>query len=1170
MNKIKTFFSGLTKKQIILFIAIFICLLSFTVIPAFASHKNKINLNELSLWDGSIASSYRRGTGTEEDPYIIASGEELAYLATNNEDTTNKYYKLSNNIVINNGIFEYEDNNILYTLDGDTYYVKPYTNQCYSDEELTSFVGRINIFSNIDNFKGNLDANSYTIYGLYMTNSTEEELALFTKLSGSIKDLYLENSFIYGGDITATLASTTNNATITNVLVNGITTSNSNVREKTITKTVSDIQEASTNDELTVTRNLEYKQDTANLKNSKVTGTVTLSTGDLTTTNLTINGTRVTSNSFELDLGTNYINKLVVKMSSPTPTVVTISNIVYEETYYESVTSNIVGIAKGSTLTGLINNGKVFGNTIGAGLVGVSVDTTLIDSYNTGDITGSISAGVIGETLSTPTTITNVYNKGTATYGLVGIINANSTTTLTSVFDSTASTKIGARVSTVNIVNGYKLSGNDVGFITTTEANLKNATFMNNLGFVTYDEEDIENKKWIYLPDIYPVLYFDDITEPIAKININAHNWDRETYTLSRINLKNNTTFNIATISELRPVKEAYYYISTSSTPLTKEQVRSISAWEEYNSVVSLSQEGYYIIYAKVTDYNDEVYYLNSDVLVLDKTGAVITIAIGNENVDHETSSYPIFYNANKNIVLSATDNLTGVKELSYYLSNTTLTNADLEETEWVTYTNAISFDSSSKKMLYVKAVDNNDNVTYENTPYISVNGYTKSNLILGRSTSNNLNNISITNDSSISFTSTFTSNETLSNNKKHVLVASTTLPVNTVITLIDNSNKKVYKYTVRGNEDTKYEEVGKYLYFLESFKTLKQTAEYYSETSSLTSDYKITIDFKDATIVNNISNLSVDMGIYDNSMIVVDTLQSTKNVFNIVKNAKANLFISSSFTGSIVYNSNSSTNIPILTGVSLTNNVFDTTIENKNIGLIIRLTDASGNLVDKKHLKNLSLSINGDECSVNSNGLYRVNLTGTSNKNITLNVTTMADNSRLPSGTYYLKISPYIAYDGINTNTISEQLISIPVVVTNSFTTRNYIYDVIMDEANKIIPKNSITKTINFSVIEKGTFTAPSIRVSLYEKDDLTAYSQDYTKVDLGNYISNNLTSLGNNNYLLVANPVRYNGTVNTYNNVSLTFDTRRFNYNSYKLVFELYDGNTRIGIVDKYFIVK
>ncbi len=56
------------------------------------------------IWDGSIAAGFAEGTGAEEDPYLISSGSELAYLAqqmNNGNDYSGVYFKLTNDICLN-------------------------------------------------------------------------------------------------------------------------------------------------------------------------------------------------------------------------------------------------------------------------------------------------------------------------------------------------------------------------------------------------------------------------------------------------------------------------------------------------------------------------------------------------------------------------------------------------------------------------------------------------------------------------------------------------------------------------------------------------------------------------------------------------------------------------------------------------------------------------------------------------------------------------------------------------------------------------------------------------------------------------------------------------------------------------------------------------------------
>ena len=64
-------------------------------IPSLARFKNYVNLenmfNEIQTWDGSVATSYASGSGTEEDPFVISNASELAFFTQSVNDSTTKY-----------------------------------------------------------------------------------------------------------------------------------------------------------------------------------------------------------------------------------------------------------------------------------------------------------------------------------------------------------------------------------------------------------------------------------------------------------------------------------------------------------------------------------------------------------------------------------------------------------------------------------------------------------------------------------------------------------------------------------------------------------------------------------------------------------------------------------------------------------------------------------------------------------------------------------------------------------------------------------------------------------------------------------------------------------------------------------------------------------------------
>ena len=57
----------------------------------------------IQYWGGTAATGFAGGTGTVNDPYLISTGEQLAYLvSTTDSNTTNgKYFELTDDIYLN-------------------------------------------------------------------------------------------------------------------------------------------------------------------------------------------------------------------------------------------------------------------------------------------------------------------------------------------------------------------------------------------------------------------------------------------------------------------------------------------------------------------------------------------------------------------------------------------------------------------------------------------------------------------------------------------------------------------------------------------------------------------------------------------------------------------------------------------------------------------------------------------------------------------------------------------------------------------------------------------------------------------------------------------------------------------------------------------------------------
>ena len=125
-------------------------------------------------WDGTIADGFGGGSGTEEDPYLIYTAEQLAYLAyyiNSGNKCAGVYFKLMSNIDLDN---------ISWTPIGiGTTTTNWSTSMSYS-------------------FSGTFDGNGHTIYNLKINNPGSSFVGLFGYLErATVCNLAIENASVY-------------------------------------------------------------------------------------------------------------------------------------------------------------------------------------------------------------------------------------------------------------------------------------------------------------------------------------------------------------------------------------------------------------------------------------------------------------------------------------------------------------------------------------------------------------------------------------------------------------------------------------------------------------------------------------------------------------------------------------------------------------------------------------------------------------------------------------------------------------------------------------------------------------------------------------------------------------------------------------------------------------
>lgn len=175
-------------KKALAFILTFAMLLSAVItaaaVPATAA---------TGVWDGTIADSYAGGTGTEADPYLIETPQQLArmvgydvltnYTADVINGSTGKYYKLTADIYLND-------------VTASDWYTKSGLNEWYT--------------GTASRFCGSFDGDGHTIRGLYFA-SNAAYAALFPIIDSYAADRYFKNiriadSYICGSSMAGAVA----------------------------------------------------------------------------------------------------------------------------------------------------------------------------------------------------------------------------------------------------------------------------------------------------------------------------------------------------------------------------------------------------------------------------------------------------------------------------------------------------------------------------------------------------------------------------------------------------------------------------------------------------------------------------------------------------------------------------------------------------------------------------------------------------------------------------------------------------------------------------------------------------------------------------------------------------------------------------------------------------
>ena len=760
-----------------------------------------------------------------------------------------------------------------------------------------------------------------------------------------------------------------------------------------------------------------------------------------------------------------------------------------------NISAGLIINANNSNIEKVVNRANVE-NKIASGLIGISNNTNITKSYNLGNINGETSSGIVDTITSSESSLSYVYNEGTLTNKSSGLVS--------NIIDSIIEIR-----NSYNSFNTNALGRKENSNITITNSYNK----ISNEEFLTYNKNAIKelfNDNEFFYDDI-PLTKLDYETQKYVNIVLKNNVWNTFKENVDYISYDEDLSFILVSTKDYKAIKNVYYYLSEDE--LTKDDLETVN-WTDYDKPIDLNKKGIYILYVKLVNYNDEVNYLNTDRVYLYVDNIYASIKVDDKSWDELHSPSYVFIN-NKKVEIKAYS-INDIKSIKYLVTSDILDSNDLvETTSWINYQNPINIKNDS--IIYVKVEDKNSNIIYLNSDLFIDTKYSISNLKSGGNLKFNSN---MTYNSSISFDVELDNENVTLDGFTRSIVSNEVLPVNTHIVISDITRNKVYEYSVTeltGKEIAlnKFREVG---------LIIEKT---YSNEDTQKEKFNIIIDFK------NIEETNKEYNIYFKAKRVSEELTSNVISFklNSLDEINSNLSITSGNNISTInYNSSSITNVKFNT--SFNGEYLNTNLEDLDKVLIIEVLDKNGSVVNKDNYKGLKFIYNSKNYSSNNANKTLIKLEEINNTSETLVIKTSEDINRLLDDDYVLKISLGLAVNNL-IKYHSNNSINIPIVINKNNLNR-YGFNISTD-------KRIVSATNLFKIKVSSSIDNPTIKVSLYKKKERNATNQEYTEVNISDYINESIESISKGE-----------------TQVSFKDGVEK---NSYMFKFSLYDGEDFVG---------
>lgn len=636
------------------------------------------NNDNTDYWDGSSVSSTLSGSGTSSSPYLISNGADLKLFINRCNSSSyyrSKYYKLTADIYLNEGYFDYEDennpkyykDNQEYLISGDKYY------NSVQDILNNNPVGTINQLPRTDfTFTGNFNGNGKTINGLfYYSNTYYDEYGFFKIIQdATVQNVRFLNTYISGcasylGVVGYSYTSTATGNTVKDIVFSGFI-KNQNVydtRNGSASSPSQNVINVSGGNNPVYAEEPYYKY--------VVSGTASAS--------FKYGGNTYSSGAFSIELS-NHVSTITV---TPVSSNVTFTNLSYKEYSHEDKTGFIGCFSNCGTFENIVVRGKIVGDNsvggvFGKAIIGGILGNTCPDSrvcvirriYNLATIISTDNAGGLVGSLITHCSL----NEFTLSYnyaeircprysgGLFGFIKQDANRLyISKCFDlqkntSAFSGRIAGYVKLLSsytfsqFFNGTKIyytsgSGNPIGNISNSNASsagissvsystLTSQTHIQStMGFDKYGSGGtIQNGYvWVYRSSLPPVIYYDDYTVPTVTVTVGSNSWTGLN-SISRVRLTSDTAVIINANDNKDLAKIEYYIRDGFSNSYSGYNTFQYSFYDGSNINIELNDCK--TIFVKATDVYGNVTYANSDLIVYDGYETSFTEGINDYPID--------------------------------------------------------------------------------------------------------------------------------------------------------------------------------------------------------------------------------------------------------------------------------------------------------------------------------------------------------------------------------------------------------------------------------------------------------------------------------------------------------------------------------------------------------